>query len=379
MKSTRESAREKAPKAPPSKKKAEVKVVDVNLKAKRKAKASAPVSPVVQTKKLLKPKPAARQANIAGRDKARAVVREKLRAEAKARPHKGAKDEPITSAQMIAVPTEKLLRPFRKAAEQNRIQAKKLSRARSQKGSFLAKPIKKGKRFLIDLRVHAPGTVGYFANGGINPGPALVRLAQVKGLHMIALTEYYNVTYLDQVRSAIKPDCELVILPSVMLLCELGECKEVPLLVLFPETATSENINRLLEELQVPVAARGNKNYCLPNDFGSILECIERNGALAVPSRVDKTPYRQLAIKELVEKYGMHAFDLAHPDSPDFFRDRWPSGGFTFFSFSSANALGQIGNRVGKVSLAQLGFEGIKEIIQRRTPELSTLIEVEAA
>ncbi len=376
--SNKESSRGKSQKPPVVGKRADVKVVEVELKSTGKGKK--PPLAVTAKKAAVKAKLAARALKAARKDRAKpqAAPAAKPKLEEKTKPHKSVQDEAEQNLnQMIAVPTEKLLRPFRRAAEANRQQARKLNRARAQKGSFLAKPIKKGKRYLLDLRVHSPGTVGYFTNGGIEPGPALIRLSQVKGLHMIALTEYYDATYVDRVRAAVTPECGLIILPSVMLICEIAGCKEVPLLVIFPESATSENIFRLLDDLGVPKNCYGRKDYCLPLPFERILEAIETNGALAIPSRVDKTPYRQLAIPELVERYGMHAFDLAHPDSPDFFRDRWPGGGFTFFSFSSANALGQIGNRVGKVSLATLGFEGIREVVARRVPGAAP--EAEAA
>ncbi|MFN8392632.1 MAG: hypothetical protein U0136_20230 [Bdellovibrionota bacterium] len=349
-----------------------VKVVDVELRSKSKSKAKKKSAGSPTAKRLLKVRKESlksRPAKKAAPAKAApAPVKEKERAAQKV--VKAAKPEP--APEIITVPTEKLLRPFRRAAELNRQHAKQLQRARAQKGSFLAKPVKKGKRYLIDLRVHAPGTVGYFANGGIAAGPALIRLANVKGLHMIGLTEYYNASYLDQVRSALTPESGLVVLPGVVICCEVGGCREVPILVLFPETVSSETIYGLLEALEVPRSAYGKKDYCLSMNFGKVLETIEAHGAIAIPSRVDKTPYRQLAIAELVDRYGMHAFDLAHPDSPDLFRDSWPNGGFTFFSFSSANALGQIGNRVGKVTLAQLGFEGLREIVKRREPGAAT-------
>jgi len=373
MRSSKESGKEKAQKGTVIGKsgaaaKSSVKVVDVQLKSKSKNAKKA------KTREIPKVKKSALKAKLALRT-GRPVKAEAPKLKAKPapvntpKPHKVSADEAAVST-MITIPTAKLLRPFRKAAEQNRVQARKLLRAKSQKGTFLAKPIKKGKRYLLDLRVHAAGTAGYFANGGIDPGPALIRLAQVKGLHMIALTEFYDAHYLDRVRAALQPGCELIILPSVLLVCEVNGCREVPILVLLPESATSETIFRLLNELGVPDAAKGRKEYCLETPFGKVLETIESFGAVAIPSRVDKTPYRQLAIRSLVEDYGLHAFDLAHPESPDYFRDRWPDGGFTFFSFSSASALGQIGNRVGKVSLTELSFQGIREIVQRRGAQI---------
>jgi hypothetical protein len=372
MRTPKESTREKSQKNVVAKprKTGKLKVVDVELKSKRKLKAGSakPAARVIARKRTIA-KDGVRTLKRGRKPESRkalpAAAADKTRLSKAVKPLVKEQPQP---AEMITIPTEKLLRPFRRAAELNRQQAKKLQRARAQKGSFLAKPVKKGKRYLLDLRVHSPGTVGYFANGGIEPGPALTRLASVKGLHMIGLAEYYDAAYVDQVRRALPADSELVILPGVVLCCELASCRDVPLLVLFPQTFDSAAVLRFLDALGVPPAMRGRKDYCLPMDFGKILEIIDRQGGIAIPSRVDKTPYRQLAIPELVEHYGLHAFDLAHPDSPDLFRDRWPSGGFTFFSFSSANALGQIGNRVGKVSLATLDFEGLRDIVKRRDP-----------
>ncbi len=371
--SSKESAKEKSAKNVVAKSgggsKNAVKVVDVELRSKSKNQKAAKVRRLTKVKKsATKAKLAARVLRSGRATKPEVKPKAKPAPAPALKPHK-MNTEDLGAPTMITIPTAKLLRPFRKAAEQNRQQAKKLLRAKNQKGSFLAKPLKKGKRYLLDLRVHAEGTAGYFANGGIDPGPAIIRLAQVKGLHMIALTEFYEAQYLDRVRAALTPECELLILPSVMLLCEVNGCREVPILVLLPEAATGETIYQLLDALGVPAAARGRKEFCLDRPFHEVLAVIESFGAVAIPSRVDKTPYRQLAIPALVEQYGLHAFDLAHPESPDYFRDRWPNGGFTFFSFSSASALGQIGNRVGKVSLPELSFQGIREVVQRRDSE----------
>jgi hypothetical protein len=73
----------------------------------------------------------------------------------------------------------------------------------------------------------------------------------------------------------------------------------------------------------------------------------------------------------LVDDFGFHVFDLVYPDSPECFREKWPDGGFSFFSFSGANSLGQIGNRASKLRLLTPGFAGIKELVQRRTAAIN--------
>ena len=42
------------------------------------------------------------------------------------------------------------------------------------------------------------------------------------------------------------------------------------------------------------------------------------------------------------------------------------TGGFTFFSFSNANSLAQVGTRVTKAKLVSPDFQGIKQLVARR-------------
>lgn len=264
----------------------------------------------------------------------------------------------------LPTPTPAMLRSFRKAAKRSRDLAKKMQR-KGSRAQFLAKPIKNGKKYTLDLRIHSPGTLGYFSTGGVDPGPALVRLAKVKGIDCIGLTDYYNASYVDLVRE-VAVQSGITIIPGVDLRCKVGACDEVYLVCLFPEQFTGADIFRVLDELRVPKEAYGRRDYCLETDLADVVQTVERNGGIIIPSRLDKTPYRQLVIPMLVERFGLRAFDLVHPENPEFFQDRWPDGGFTFFSFSNANALAQIGSRVAEVKLTNPGFEGVKEIAQRK-------------
>ena len=96
------------------------------------------------------------------------------------------------------------------------------------------------------------------------------------------------------------------------------------------------------------------------------MKIIESKGGVVIPSHVDKTPNRQSAIAELIERYGFHCFDLVHPENTEYFKDFWPDGGFTFFSFSNANSLAQVGTRVTKARLLNPTFDGIKQLVARR-------------
>lgn len=266
----------------------------------------------------------------------------------------------------LKTPSAETFRNFRKAAERSRKQAEKSKR--KAKGNFLAKPSKKGKMYSLDLRIHSPGTVGYFSTGGVDPGPALVRLAAVKGLDLIGVTDYYNASYVDLVRASAEKT-NLTILPGVVLCAAVGVCQEVYMIALFPESYSSAEIFHVLNELGVPKAAHGRRDYCLTMPVKKIISIIEMHGGILIPSRLDKTPYRQLAIPTLVEEFGIHAFDLVHPENTSFFEERWPDGEFTFFSFSNANSLAQIGTREGKVKLSDGSFAGIAELVKRRDQE----------
>lgn len=278
--------------------------------------------------------------------------------------------KPIEEAKIeeLRVPPPELLKPFRAMAKQKRKLMREKGRSTRRSSTFLAKPPRKGRKYLLDLRVHSPGSRGYFSPGGIDPGAAIVRLARVKGLDAIGLTDFYNASYIDMVKK-IGGEANVRVIPGVDLCCEVAGCCEIFITVLFPELATADHIYYVLNELRVPESAYGDRSYVIRLPFSEVVRIIERNGGLIIPSRIDKTPYRQLAIPTLVEEYGLHAFDLVHPENPDFFRKRWPDGEFTFFSFSNANALGQIGNRTIKVKLSTPGFEGVKERVQRRVDQ----------
>ena len=261
----------------------------------------------------------------------------------------------------FTTPDEEVLANFRKISTEKRKQAKASSKKTSTT-NFLAKPPLKGKKYTIDLRIHTPGTIGYFVSGGINPGPALGRLAKVKGLDIIGLTNFYDPTLSDKVLEKVGEVC---VLPGVDLRCSINGCDEVYFTVLFREGTKSEVIQAALGELEVPQSARGNRGFLMTQPITDITRVLEKHGGLIIPSRLDKTPNRMRAVAELVEQ-GFHVFDLIHPESVEYFRERWPDGGFTFLSFSNAGALAQIGTRMSEVKLTSRGFDGLKELCGRR-------------
>lgn len=257
------------------------------------------------------------------------------------------------------------LRAFQKAQRQSKAQAEKSKQNSARGRRFLAKGPKKGKTYTIDLRVHTPATVGYFSTGGIDAGEALVRLATVKKLDLIAITDYYNSSYIDVVAKHAEK-AKLAVVPGLDLCCRIGSCSEVFVTALFPEEYDSARLERVLLELRVPREARGRQDYTLANDFAEVVAVVEANDGVLIPSGMDKTPYRQEVLPELVERFGFRAFDVVHPDDLSVFRNRWPDGEFTFFTFSNANALAQIGGRVTKIKLSEPGFSGLREVVSRR-------------
>ncbi|MBX7145656.1 MAG: hypothetical protein K1X79_14490 [Oligoflexia bacterium] len=222
------------------------------------------------------------------------------------------------------------------------------------------------KSYLMDLRIHSPASLGYLAIEGIDTAPALVRLAKVKGLDVIAVTDYYSGKAINKIADAAR-GTELTVVPGTVIRCSIPGCNDVVLTCLFPESAPGEAVESFLRSLEVPEKAAGNKNYVVQLPFEKVLATLEQHGGMALPSRMDKTPHRMAALPMLVEKYGFRAFDLAYPDSARFFKSRWPKLKFRLFSFSNANALAQVGSRIAKVKMQNPGFMGIRDIIARST------------
>ena len=266
----------------------------------------------------------------------------------------------------FGTPPPEALRAFRKArAERVMLLRKVRKESASARAQFLAKGFKAGKKYSFDLRIHSPGTEGYFSTGGVEAASALVRLAKAKGLDLIAVTDFYSTEYIDAVReSAAK--AKIIVIPGFDICCQIGECREVFFTVLFPQDTPVTVLNETLRALDVPEGAEGSRALVLEDSIAQVVEIIESRGGMLIPSRIDKNPYRQLAIRELVEIHGFRTFDLVHPDNTDFFRERWPSGGFLFFSFSNANALAQVGSRIVRMRLPTASFEAIKEVAQRQ-------------
>lgn len=222
----------------------------------------------------------------------------------------------------------------------------------------------KAKNYIMDLRIHSPVSLGYIAIDGIDTAPALVRLARVKGIDTIALTDFYSGEFIDRVAVAAKEN-GVTLIPGTVIRGQIGACDDVVLSCLFPESYTSAQVGGFLDELKVPARVRGDKNYLVKLPFAEILRVLQAHGGVALPSRMDKVPHRMAAIPALVEEYGFRTFDLAFADSVRFFKARWPKIKFNLFSFSNAHALAQVGSRIAKVKMQEGGFSGLRALLQR--------------
>lgn len=272
------------------------------------------------------------------------------------------------SLNIPSAPSDEMLRSFREEGRKARQKLREAETKRSKRGAFLFKPGRKGRKYTLDLRIHTPGTVGYFATGGVDPSKGILRLAKAKGLDIIGLTDFYNASLVDRVCSEQKRDKanKLTVFPGVDLRCRLANCDELFLSVFFEEKTPAEHIFDLLEALEVPSEYYGNPNYILELSLDEVISEVEARNGVIIPSQIDKTPYRMLTIRPLVEDYGFHAFDMVYPENVEFFREKWPDGEFSFFSFSNAQSLAQIGSRAAKLKLAEKNFAGLVERMSRR-------------
>jgi hypothetical protein len=240
---------------------------------------------------------------------------------------------------------------------------------KKEKKSALSRKIEKtdsSKSYVLDLKVHTPvSLLGHSGIQGVETAPALVRLALVKGLDVIAVTDLYSGDFIDKITAAA---CEtaLTVIPGVDIRCSLGGCDDVTMTCLFPETFRTKDIVQFLNSLNVPANAVGDERYVVEQEFENILESIEVRDGVIFPTRIDKTPHRFATVPLLVEEYGFRAFDLAYSDSASLFETEWPHLTFSLFSFSNATALAQVGSRIAKVEMEMPGFAGVREIVRRQ-------------
>lgn len=230
-----------------------------------------------------------------------------------------------------------------------------------------AAPVKKArqKHYVADLRIESPSSLGSLGLSNMDTAPALIRLAKVKGLDIISVTDFYNANYIDKAVAA-ADGTQVRVLPGVMIRCQVHQCNEVIMACFFPEDYGSQKVSAFMRALGVPESAADDPNYVIAVSFEKFLQTVERHNGITIPSRMDKTPYRQAAIQSLVEEYGFRTFDLAYyPESIKFFKENWPKEKFNLLSFSNASALAQVGSKTSKIKMTACSFEGLKTVVSR--------------
>lgn len=218
--------------------------------------------------------------------------------------------------------------------------------------------------YSMDLRIHSPTPGSYMKIEGINPAPALVSVARVKGIDLIAVTDFHSGKFIDELVDAAR-GAPVTVIPGVVIRCGIEICDDVVVNCLFPEHYTSDQVGTFLKKIGVPENRFGDKSFHVPVPLEKVLEVLDKLGGIAIPSRMDRIPYRRQALGALIETYGFRAFDLAYPDSTEIFERQWPNIEFQFFTFSSANALAQVGSRVTTVEMTAPGFSGLEQIAAR--------------
>jgi PHP family Zn ribbon phosphoesterase len=222
----------------------------------------------------------------------------------------------------------------------------------------------KRQSYVMDLRVHTPNSLGYRGIEGLDTAPALVRLARVKGIDVLGVTDYYSGDFIDRLRVAAQ-DSALTVIPAIDLRLTVGNCEDVEMSCLFPESFTSEEIRNFLDQLGVPCIDTSESIFRVELSLKDVIKKVEGADGVMLPSRMDRTPSRRSAIPVLVEEYRFRTFDLAHSDSAAMFEQQWPHLTFNLFSFSNANALAQVGSRIAKISLVNPTFAELKPVLMR--------------
>ena len=228
----------------------------------------------------------------------------------------------------------------------------------------ILKSTSRTKSYLLDLRIQSPESLGLMGLGGLDAAPALIRLSRAKGIDVIGVADYFTGAFIDRAVAA-SNGSGVTVIPGVVIRCTIASCNDVSLLCLFDESTTSALVTDFLKALGVSEKNFGNKDLVLNIPLQKILAELDSRGAFCIPTRMDKTPYRMLAIRELVEKFGFRAFDVCYPETTKIFKTQWPKTKFQFLSFSNASALAQVGSRVAKMKLSSPLFASIKDSILR--------------
>jgi PHP family Zn ribbon phosphoesterase len=227
------------------------------------------------------------------------------------------------------------------------------------------------RSYSLDLRIHTPASDGYLTIGGIDTAPALVRLAKVKGISALGITDFYSTDYIERVLEA-AIGSNILIVPGFTLRAQLDECHDLPLIALFPNTLPITQLSDLIDAFQVPKKLRGKNDFLVKVPLSEIIDQIEALEGIVIPSRIDKTPLRSAVVRRLIEKFDFTTFDLAYFDSQSLIKKQFPKRQLNLWNFSSAFSLAQVGSRTADVKLAEVSFSEIASLAQRKVEVKNT-------
>lgn len=248
----------------------------------------------------------------------------------------------------------------------------KQKRTYKDRRSILAQEIEVSPSEVIvkaDLMIRSPESLQSFSSLPIkSAAPALIKLAAAKGLQMVAITDRHSVNFIDSVQSA-NLNQQLIIIPGVEVRTQIGDCDDVSLICLFPETYRLPNLNLFLRKLNLTP-----KSQACELPVEKIIEECESFGGAIFPSRVDLTPTRLSILPNLIE-LGFRIFDVAYLESTKMFQRKWPEHKILIYSFSNASALAQVGCRVADIPVRSRDFIGLKHFLTRQGAEFSAKSE----
>lgn len=238
------------------------------------------------------------------------------------------------------------------------------------------KTIKKNtkKNYKIDLRVLPPSNLGPFTIAGLSMAPTIIKLCKVKKIDVIGIIDKFQGEFVEKLKQ-ISSNHPLTIITGLDLQVKVDKYEDIILTCFFDEDMDSSKIKEFLGLLNVNTSCYGKETYPTNLPLDLILEHIDAFDGFAIPSRIDKTPNRKCAIPFLVERYGFRTFELVYQEeSKAYFKKMWPKEKFNLFSFSNANALAQIGNRIEKIKLDTPNFSELKDFMIRIPSEENLFI-----
>lgn len=204
----------------------------------------------------------------------------------------------------------------------------------------------------IDLHIHTPASSCY---GGRNENEyqRIIQQIEKNKFDVTGITDHHSFDGILQVRELVKGK-SMKILPGTELTCRIGDVDEVFLLAMFTEDCSNEKLNKFLNEIKVPVSARGHGSFVIKLSVDKIKNIVESYDGVTISARADKNEFRRKAIPEIVGT-GIKLFDLVYPESKLLYNEVSANPADNrFFTFSDAHSVNGIGERYSRIEADSL-------------------------